>query len=79
MEALWLIRLMSVHNRLSVAGRNETGETDETNETLFFYASACLRQAGAEQETGGWRELLAKELRFSDGAPWKYCGASLMP
>jgi hypothetical protein len=51
MEALCLICLMSVHNTLSVAGRNETRETDETNETLFFYASARsgkLREGGQQ-------------------------------
>jgi hypothetical protein len=43
MAALGLIRLMSIHNRLSVTGQNETDETDETGETLFFYTSERSR------------------------------------
>jgi hypothetical protein len=46
MEALRLSRFVTIHGRSSIAGRNETGETDETNETLFSTLQPRSRKLG---------------------------------
>jgi hypothetical protein len=69
MEALWLSRFASIHGKLSIAGRSETGEMNETNETLFSTLQPACRQAGAAQESGEWQERQPVDMKVARLAP----------